>query len=164
MNYWLFKSEPETFSIDHLMQTPKQTEPWDGIRNYQVRNLLRDQIQLGDQAFFYHSNCTPPGIVGIMEIVKTAYPDLSARNPASAYYDPKATSDNPRWYTVDVHFLKKFPRIITLQEIKQHPALQNMPLARKGNRLSITPITQEEWQILLTRIPDKLNAISVMPA
>ena len=148
-NYWLFKSEPETFSIDHLSQRPKQTEHWDGVRNYQVRNMLRDQIKVGDQAFFYHSSCTPAGIVGIMEIVKAGYPDPSAWNPESKYYDPKSSPENPRWFMVDVHFVKKFKHIITLGELKKHPALDNMQVARRGNRLSITPVTKEEWKIIL---------------
>lgn len=149
INYWLFKSEPSTFSIDDLSKRPKQTEHWDGVRNYKVRNMLRDQIKVGDQAFFYHSSCTPPGIVGIMEIVKAGYPDSSAWNPESKYYDPKSSPENPRWFMVDVHLVKKFKNIITLQELKEHPALRNMQVTRRGNRLSITPVTKEEWQIIL---------------
>ncbi len=149
MNYWLFKSEPEVFGIDHLIKKPKQTEPWDGVRNYQVRNMLREQIQVGDQAFFYHSNCTPPGIAGIIEIVKAGYPDSTAWNPESKYYDPKSTPDHPRWYRVDVRFVKKFKRIITLAELRQHPLLKNMRVVRTGNRLSITPVTKEEWEVIL---------------
>lgn len=148
MNYWLFKSEPETFSIDHLIMKPKQTEHWDGVRNYQVRNMLRDQIKVGDKAFFYHSSCTPPGIVGTMEIVKAGYPDPSALNPESKYYDPKSSEENPRWFMVDVHFVKKFKRMITLEELKQHPLLEKMIVAKQGSRLSITPVTKEEWQII----------------
>lgn len=150
MNHWLFKSEPDTFGIDHLQQRPKQTEHWDGVRNYQARNMLRDQIKVGDKAFFYHSNCTPPGIVGIMEIVKSAYPDPSSWNPDSKYYDPKSSPENPRWFMVDVHFVKKFPRMITLDEIKNHPLLENIVVARRGNRLSITPVTEEEWNVILS--------------
>lgn len=148
MNYWLFKSEPETFSIDHLQKKPKQTEHWDGVRNYQVRNMLRDQIHVGDKAFFYHSNCTPPGIVGIMEIVKAGYPDNSAQNPESKYYDPKSTPENPRWFMVDVRFVKKFNRMITLEELKKHPMLENMLVTRTGSRLSITPVAPEEWETI----------------
>jgi predicted RNA-binding protein with PUA-like domain len=148
-HYWLFKSEPETFSIDHLAKKPKQTEHWDGVRNYQVRNMLRDTIKVGDQAFFYHSNCTPPGIVGIMEIVRAGYPDFSAFDPESTYYDPKSQREAPRWFMVDVRFIKKFPRMLTLEEIKQHPLLENMLVARRGSRLSITPVTPKEWEIIL---------------
>jgi predicted RNA-binding protein with PUA-like domain len=148
MNYWLFKSEPETFGIDHLMKRPKQTEPWDGVRNYQARNMLRDDIKVGDKGFFYHSNCTPPGIVGTIEVVKAGYPDPSALNPDSKYYDPKSTVDNPRWFMVNVHFIKKFDRIISLDELKQHPLLENMVVTRRGSRLSITPVTKEEWKII----------------
>lgn len=152
MNYWLFKSEPETFSIDHLKQRPNQTEPWDGVRNYQARNMLRDDIKVGDLAFFYHSNCTPPSIVGVMKIVKSGYPDSTAFHPESPYYDPKSTPDNPRWYRVDVKFEKKFPRIITLDEIKKHPLLEKMVVVKRGSRLSITPVTAEEWNVIQSGI------------
>jgi predicted RNA-binding protein with PUA-like domain len=148
MNYWLFKSEPETFSIDHLMKMPKQTEHWDGVRNYQARNMLRDDIKVGDKGFFYHSNCAPPGIVGTFEIVRAGYPDPSELNPDSDYYDPKSTSENPRWFMVDVRFVKKFDRIISLDELKQHPLLENMVVTRRGSRLSITPVTKEEWKVI----------------
>lgn len=152
MAHWLFKSEPDTFSIDDLMKRPKQTEHWDGVRNFHVRNLLRDQIKVGDTAFFYHSSCTPPGVAGIMKITKAGYPDFTALDPFSNYYDPKSTKENPRWYMVDVTFVKKFPRLITLEEIKSEPALKNMPLVRKGNRLSITPVTEKEWDKIISLI------------
>jgi predicted RNA-binding protein with PUA-like domain len=148
MAYWLFKSEPETFGIDHLAKRPKQTEHWDGVGNYQVRNLLRDTIKVGDKAFFYHSNCTPPGIVGVMDIVKAGYPDHTAFDPESDHYDPKSTRDNPRWFMVDVRFNKKFDRIVTLDELKQHPLLEDMAVNRRGNRLSITPVTATEWKTI----------------
>src|SRR5579872_4822629 len=147
-HYWLFKSEPETFSIDILASRPKKTEHWDGVRNYQARNMLRDQIKVGDQAFFYHSNCTPPGIVGIIEIVKAGYPDVTAFDPESKYYDPASSVDHPRWFMVDVKFVKKFKTMITLEELKNHSVLRNMQVARKGNRLSITPVTAKEWEII----------------
>lgn len=152
MNYWLFKSEPVTFSIDHLQQSPHQTTYWDGVRNYQARNMLRDDIKVGDLAFFYHSNCTPPGIVGIMKIVKAGYPDLTSLDKKSHHYDPKSTSDNPRWYGVDVQFVKKFKRVITLDELKTHPQLGNMKVTRPGNRLSITPVTEEEYKFVLSKV------------
>lgn len=150
MNYWLFKSEPETFSIDTLSHRPKQTEHWDGVRNYQARNMLRDQIKVGDKGFFYHSNCTPPGIVGIVEIVKAGYPDFTAFDPESKYYDPTSSPENPRWFMVDVRLVKKFNRMITLEELKEHSALREMQVARKGSRLSITPVTEKEWNTILS--------------
>lgn len=149
MHYWLFKSEPETFSIDDLKESKNETTHWDGVRNFQVRNMLRDEMQMGDKAFFYHSNCTPPGIAGTMEIVKKGYPDSNAWNPKSKYFDPKSTPEKPLWFMVDVRFIKKFKRIITLDELKKHPGLANMLVNRRGNRLSITPVTQEEWDIIL---------------
>jgi len=149
MNYWLFKSEPETFGIDALIRRPQKTEHWDGVRNYQARNMLRDQIKVGDQAFFYHSNCTPPGIVGIVEVVKSGYPDFTAFDPESNHYDPGSSPDYPRWFMVDVKFVKKFHQMITLDELKNHPELENMPVVRKGNRLSITPVTAREWEMIM---------------
>lgn len=149
MSYWLMKSEPDVFSIDDLAKHPKKTEHWDGVRNYQVRNMIRDEMQKGDQAFFYHSSCKEPGIAGIIEIVRAAYPDSSAQNPASKYFDPKSTVTNPRWYMVDVHFVRKFDRIITLQALKQHAQLLNMPVLMRGSRLSITPVTPAQWQFIL---------------
>lgn len=146
--HWLFKSEPETFSIDHLIKCPKQTTHWDGVRNFQVRNILRDEMEVGDQAFFYHSNCVPPGIVGIIEIVKKGYPDFNAWDPKSKYYDPKSTPQKPLWYMVDVKFVKKFDRIISLNELKKYPELSNMLVVRKGNRLSITPVNPGEWKFI----------------
>src|SRR3990167_10309016 len=149
MHYWLFKSEPTTFSIDDLNRRPKQTEPWNGVRNYQVRNMLRDNIKPGDLAFFYHSSCQPPGIVGIMEIVTAAYADLSALDPQSAYCDQQSTADHPRWLMVDVKLVRKFSQLIPLNEIKKQPKLKNMLILRKGNRLSITPVTKEEWDTII---------------
>ncbi|RDH42046.1 EVE domain-containing protein [Zooshikella ganghwensis] len=146
--YWLMKSEPDVFSIDDLFDTPNQTEAWDGVRNYQARNMMRDEMQLGDLVFFYHSSCKPPGIVGIAEISKTAYPDHTAWDPGSPYYDPKSSSENPRWFMVDVKFYKKYPRMITLEELKQQPELNEMPLLKRGSRLSIMPVTQNQWEII----------------
>lgn len=149
MAYWLLKSEPETFSIEHLAKMPNQISPWDGVRNYQVRNMLRDQMHCGDLGFFYHSSCKIPGIVGIVEIVREGYPDHSAFDPKSQYYDPDSDPTKPRWYMVDVKLRKKFSSIITLNELKTVPALQQMPLLRRGNRLSIMPVTPEEWEAIL---------------
>lgn len=149
MQYWLFKSEPSCFGIDDLSRRAKQTEHWDGVRNYQVRNMLRDEIKKGDLAFFYHSSCTPPGIAGIIQIVKEGYPDFTAWDIYSEHFDPKSTPDDPRWYMVDVKLVERFPRLITLDEIKSHPKLKSMLINRKGNRLSITPVTAEEWKVIV---------------
>lgn len=149
MQYWLMKSEPSTYSIDMLMSKPHKTDYWDGIRNYQVRNFLRDQMQIGDLAFFYHSSCAVPGIVGIMEIIEPATPDLLAFNPGSDYFDPKSTPQKPQWFRVKVKGLKKFKDIIPLTTLKSIPKLHNMPLLRPGNRLSVTPVQATEWETIL---------------
>lgn len=150
MQYWLMKSEPDVFGIDDLAQRPGQTEPWDGVRNYQARNMMRDQMQPGDQVFFYHSNCKPPGIVGIAEVVKPGYPDHTAFEPTSKYYDPKSDPEKPRWYMVDVKFVRRLDRPITLDELKTHEdALSDFPLLRRGNRLSVMPVTEQQWDYIL---------------
>jgi predicted RNA-binding protein with PUA-like domain len=149
MNYWLMKSEPDVFGIDHLKAMPKKTEHWDGVRNYQARNMMRDQMKKGDQVFFYHSNCKEPGIVGIMEVVKEGYPDFTSWNPESKYYDPKSTAENPRWFMVDVKFKRQLKRTIPLTELKEQPGLEEMALVRRGNRLSIMPMSEQEWEIIL---------------
>lgn len=149
MSYWLFKSEPHTFSIDDLRTRPKQIEHWDGVRNYQVRNMLRDEIKVGDLGLFYHSSCPLPGIAGIFEVVKKGYPDFTAWDSKSKYYDPKSTPLHPRWFMVDIKFIKKFSHFISLNEIKAHPQLKKMLICRKGNRLSITPVSPDEWQMIM---------------
>jgi predicted RNA-binding protein with PUA-like domain len=149
MAYWLMKSEPDVFSIEDLKARPKSTEHWDGVRNYQARNMMRDQMETGDKIFFYHSSCPQPGIVGIAEVVREAYSDDSAQNPESRYYDPKASPEDPRWVMVDVKFVRKLTRLITLSEIKSEPALQKMALVKKGSRLSIMAVSKEEWQQVL---------------
>lgn len=149
MNYWLMKSEPDAFSIDDLKAMPKKTDHWDGVRNYQARNMMRDDMKKGDLVFFYHSNCKVPGIVGIMQVVKDAYPDYTANDPDSKYYDPKNDPENPRWYMVDVQYKRKLKREISLEELKTLPELEGMPLVRKGNRLSVMPVDAEHWQIIL---------------
>ncbi len=149
MQYWLMKSEPDVYGIDDLRDAPAQTDHWDGVRNYQARNMMRDQMKIGDLAFFYHSNVKEPGIVGIMEIVREGYPDPTARDPASPYYDPKSTEEEPRWYMVDVRYVRHLRRPIGLAELKRHPPLRNMPLLRRGNRLSIMPLTEAEWRYIL---------------
>lgn len=152
MNYWLMKSEPNEFGIDDLSNRPQQTEPWDGVRNYQARNMLRDTMQIGDQVFFYHSNCDTPGIVGMAEIVRAGYPDDNAWDPNDKHYDPKSTPEKPIWYKVDVKFVRKFPRTLSLQELKTHPALSDLALVRRGNRLSIMPVSPEQSQFILTLV------------
>ena len=149
MNYWLMKSEPEEFSIDDLKTRPGRIEPWDGVRNYQARNMMRDEMKVGDLAFFYHSNCNEPGIVGTMKIASTSYPDPTAFDPEDKHYDPKSKKDTPTWYLVDVQYKRKFKRTITLAELKTHKSLQKMRLLQKGNRLSVMPVTKKEWDTIL---------------
>ena len=150
MGYWLFKSEPDVFGIDDLASQPEQTDHWDGVRNYQARNFMRDDMKVGDQGFFYHSNTKEPGIVGIVEIVREAYPDHTAFDPEDPHYDPKSDPDNPRWYMVDVKLVRKLSRTITLSELKQHPEISNLPLVRKGNRLSVMPVDEPAWEFILS--------------
>lgn len=147
--YWLMKSEPSCFSIDDLQHAPNQTSPWDGVRNYQARNFMRNNMRVGDLIFFYHSNCNPPGIVGIAEVASEAYPDYTAFDPNSDHPDPSSTPENPRWFMVDVRFVEKLPRIISLDSLKQHPALSDMQLLRKGNRLSVLPVSKADWDYIL---------------
>jgi predicted RNA-binding protein with PUA-like domain len=149
MRHWLMKSEPDVYGIDHLAAQSGKTDHWDGVRNYQARNMMRDEMQPGDPVFFYHSNCAEPGIVGIMEITRGAYPDPTAFDPEAKYYDPKSDPDNPRWVMVDVRFKRKLDRTITLSELKAQPVLAEMPLVRKGNRLSIMPVTPDQWEFIL---------------
>jgi len=148
MKYWLMKSEITTFNIDDLAALPNQTDGWDGVRNYQARNMMRDEMKIGDQVFFYHSNCSPPAIAGVMEVVKESHPDHTAFDPEDSHYDPKSDPDNPRWFMVDVKFKKKFKQPISLPELRQCRGLEKMLILRKGNRLSITPVTKEEWDII----------------
>ena len=150
MQYWLMKSEPDEFSIDDLRNCVEKTEPWDGVRNYQARNMMRDQMRKGDLAFFYHSNCEVPGIVGMMKIVREGYPGPTAFDPEDKHFDPKSDPDNPRWFLVDVKYRRKFKRTIALFELKSAPALENMALVRRGNRLSVMPVSATEWEHILT--------------
>ncbi len=143
------KSEPDAFGINDLYKKPNQTEHWDGVRNYQARNMMRDAMKLGDQVFFYHSNCEQPGIVGIMEVVKEGYPDFTAFDPDDAHFDPKSDPDKPRWMMVDVRFVKTLSRTISLRELKAKQELVNMAVVRPGNRLSIMPVSADEWQFIL---------------
>lgn len=149
MAYWLMKSEPDVFGIDDLKKEPKGTDYWDGIRNYQARNFIRDEMKKGDEAFFYHSNCKEPGIYGTMKIVKESYPDITAFDSKSKYYDAKSCPDNPRWFMVDVKFLKKFKSPILLSEMKLHKPLAEMKVLQRGNRLSITPVSKSHWNYIL---------------
>ncbi len=150
MAYWLMKSEPDVFGLDHLEQMPNQTEHWDGVRNYQARNFMRDGMKVGDEILFYHSNCKVPGIVGIAKVVREAYPDHTAFDPDAKYYDPKSDPDKPRWYMVDVQFVRRLKRNISLQELKEHSEqLPDFPLLRKGNRLSVMPVSEQAWGYIL---------------
>jgi len=149
MNYWLMKSEPDTFSIDDLARMPGKTEHWDGVRNYQARNMMRDEMKKGDQVFFYHSSCKEPGIAGIAEVVKEGYPDFTANDPEGKYYDPQNDPDNPRWYMVDIRFIRKLMRTISLTELKQYKGLSDMRLLARGNRLSIMPVSKKHWEFIL---------------
>ena len=146
--YWLLKSEPHTFSIDDLAQSPGRTTCWEGVRNYQARNFLC-AMKRNDQAFFYHSNAEPPGIVGIVQIVKEAYPDCYAFDPTNHYYDSKSRNESPRWFMVDVKFIKKFKADLSLSQLREVPGLQKMELLRKGSRLSVQPVRAQEWKLIL---------------
>jgi len=147
MRHWLMKSEPDEFSIDDLVRARNQTTPWFGVRNYQARNYMRDDMRLGDLAFFYHSSCPEPGIAGIVEISRLAYPDVTQFDPKSPYYDPKSKRDAPRWMHVDVKLVRKM-RLVPLAELHASKGLENMVTLKRGNRLSITPVTPEEWKII----------------
>ena len=148
MVFWLFKTEPDAFSIDDLAARPQLTEPWDGVRNYQARNFLRDKVQLGDKVFIYHSSCKQVGIAGVAEVVKAGYPDTEQFNPESKYYDPKASIDAPRWYRVDVKLVEKFNTVLPLKTIKSLPEVTEVGLVKKGHRLSIMPVEENEWHAL----------------
>ena len=154
MDYWLVKSEPSDYSIDDLAAEPDQTTHWDGVRNYQARNILRDQMQVGDRVLFYHSNIKPPGIVGIAEVVRSGYPDYTAFDPHSKHYDPNSEPDNPRWFMVDIRLQCQFKRLITLDELKAHPGLSELPLVRRGNRLSVLPVTAHQWALIMQLAED----------
>ena len=149
IKYWLMKNEPEDYSIDDLMAAPEKTATWDGVRNYQVRNFMRDEMNPGDMAFFYHSNCAVPGIVGTMEIVSKAYPDHTAFDPSAKYYDPKSDPDNPRWLMVDVQFRRKLENMVSLADLRAEKTLVEMRVLQRGNRLSVTPVTLAQWNRIL---------------
>lgn len=151
-NFWLMKSEPNTFSIDDLAKAKNQTTMWEGVRNYQARNFMRDDMKKGDLAFFYHSSCPNPAIVGIVEIIKESYPDPTALDPQSDYYDPKSQASAPRWFVVDVKLKKKFATPLLLTDIKKNSTLKTMRLVQPGNRLSITPVSKKEWENILAML------------
>jgi predicted RNA-binding protein with PUA-like domain len=151
VNHWLLKSEPTTFGIDDLAALPKKTTGWDGVRNYQARNMLRDSMKKGDLAFFYHSSCDVPAIAGIVSVVKSGYPDPTAFDVKHHHYDAESKVGNPRWYMVDVKLVRKFRRFITLDDLREHAgnALAELILLRRGNRLSVMPVTATEWNFIL---------------
>ncbi|MEP1382990.1 MAG: EVE domain-containing protein [Paraglaciecola sp.] len=151
MQYWLFKTEPDAFSIDDLKNKPTQIEHWDGIRNYQARNFLRDQVKSGDLVFIYHSSCKNVGIVGLAEVVKEGYPDHTQFDPESKYYDPKSPPENPRWVMVDIKFKQKFSKLLSLKQIKAMDDITEIGLVKKGHRLSIMPVHKQEFELLLLR-------------
>lgn len=148
MNHWLLKSEPEMTSYADLAKAPKRTTYWDGVRNYQARNTLRDLMKKGDLCFFYHSNADPTGIAGICEVVREGYPDFTAFDPKHEHYDPKSRPESPTWYMVDVKAVRAMPRIITLAELKGLKGLERMVLLQKGSRLSVQPVTAKEWAVI----------------
>ena len=148
MRYWLMKSEPSDVSIDDLAGFPKQTVDWYGIRNYQARNFMRDQMQLGDGVLFYHSNCDEPGIAGIAEVCTLAYPDRTQFDPKHRYFDAKSTAENPRWVNVDVKLVRK-TRLLSLKELRTYPELKQLRTLQRGNRLSITPVDPREWAFIV---------------
>ena len=148
MKHWLFKSEPSDFSLQDLKDAPDQTECWDGVRNYQARNLMRDEMKLGDRVLFYHSNLNP-SVVGTVTVVRESYPDHTSWDPDCKHFDPKSTPDNPRWFMVDVKFESEFPRPIPLAELRTLSGLEEMLLLRKGQRLSVQPVAPKEFQVIL---------------
>jgi predicted RNA-binding protein with PUA-like domain len=151
MRYWLMKSEPADVSIDDLASFPNQAVDWYGVRNYQARNFMRDQMQVGDGVLFYHSNCAEPGIAGIAEVSKQAYPDRTQFDPKHKYFDEKATAEKPRWFNVDVKLVRK-TRLLSLKELRETPELANLRILQRGNRLSITPVDPRDWEIILDKL------------
>ena len=151
MRYWLMKSEPDDVSIDDLAKMPKQSVAWYGVRNYQARNFMRDQMSVGDGVLFYHSGCAIPGIAGIARVASVAYPDATQFNSRSKYFDPKATQETPRWFNVDVQLVKKI-NLIPLSKLRTHPQLERMRILQRGNRLSITPVDPAEWQFIVSQL------------
>lgn len=155
MRYWLMKSEPDAFSIDDLAARPKQTEPWDGVRNYQARNIMRDEMKIGDRVLFYHSNAKPPGVIGEAKVVREGYPDHTAFDPNEKYFDPKSDPAQPRWFMVEIQLVRKFDRLVSLNELKGETALQDMVLLNRS-RLSVQPVAAAEFKHIcrLAKQPD----------
>ncbi len=146
--YWLFKSEPYVFSLDDLRNAKGKTTGWEGVRNYQARNLLRDKVKKGDRVFFYHSSVKPTAVVGTAEVVRSGYPDEEQFDPSATYFDPKSDPENPRWFQVDIRYRNTFRRPVTLSEMREYSELEQMVLLRKGSRLSIQPVSEKEWQFI----------------
>jgi predicted RNA-binding protein with PUA-like domain len=151
MKYWLMKSEPDECSIDDVLAAPGRTTPWSGVRNYQARNFMRDEMRVGDGVLFYHSSCPEPGIAGLAEVASAPYPDKTQFDPKSDYYDPQSKRESPRWFNVDVRARKK-TRLVSLQELKAHKPLASMRVLRPGNRLSITPVSEPEWKYITGKL------------
>ncbi len=150
MSYWLLKTEPTAFGIDDLERAPRKTTSWDGVRNFQARNLLRDRMRRGDRAFLYHSSCEVPGIVGIVKVVKEGYPDPTAFERGHVHFDPASRRDDPRWFMVDVTLERRLSRVIALEELRRHAALRGLTLLRPGNRLSVMPVEAAHWKLILS--------------
>ena len=150
MRHWLLKTEPESFGVEDFLRAPRRSTSWDGVRNYQARNLIRDEMKKGDAAFLYHSSCDVPGIVGILKVTKGAYPDPSAFERRDPHYDPDSVRAKPRWFTVDVRLVRKLHRVISLDELRKYAAkeLRGMVLLRPGNRLSVTPVDESQWRFI----------------
>ncbi len=146
--YWLMKSEPTVYSFDDLWKDKKRTTFWDGVRNYKARNFMRDEMRVGDGVLVYHSNCNPPGVAGMAEVASEAYPDPTQFDPDDAHHDPKSTTENPRWVVVDVRAVERLTRLVSLEALRSDPALADMVVLRRGNRLSITPVAPAEWGVI----------------
>jgi predicted RNA-binding protein with PUA-like domain len=160
MHYWLMKSEPDVFGIDDLERAPGRTTGWEGVRNYQARNMLRDDFRVGDLAFFYHSSCEVPGVAGVVKVVRSAYADASQFDAKSEYHDAKSTRDAPRWFAVDVQLERRIEPVITLPELREHQggALRDMLILQRGNRLSVTPLTTAQWRCVLSLRPSRATS------
>ncbi len=148
MNHWLMKTEPSCFSIDDLERSEEQVTSWEGVRNYQARNFIRE-MRVADEVLFYHSNADPPAIAGVAKVVREAYPDHTAFDPSDNHYDPGSNADNPRWYMVDIRLKRKFKKQLSLRELREQPGLLGMELLRRGSRLSVQPVRRDEWKIIL---------------
>ena len=159
MKHWLMKSEPDVFGIDDLERAPRRTTGWEGVRNYQARNMLRDDFGRGDLAFFYHSSCEVPGVAGVVKVVRAAYADPTQFDAKSEYYDAKSTREAPRWFAVDVQLERRIEPVITLPELREHErgALRDMLILQRGNRLSVTPLTADEWRCVLALRPSRAS-------